>query len=121
MNWTSLLLFAAVVLLLLVLRRAGQISAKTAREYIRNGALVIDVRTQVEYASGHLPRTIHIPLDQIESGLPRRVPDKTTVLLLHCQSGIRSRVAKNKAKALGYTQAFNLGSLSRAGQILTGK
>ena len=121
MNWTSLLLFAAVILLLVVLRRAGRISAQAAREHIRNGALVIDVRTQGEYASSHLPKVMHIPLNEIESRLPQRVPDKSTVLLLHCQSGMRSRIAKNKARALGYRQAFNLGSLARAGRIVAGK
>lgn len=121
MNWTALLLFAAVLVLLVMVRRAGQISARSAREYLKNGALVIDVRTPGEYAAGHLPNVIHLPLDQIETTLPRRVPDKNTVLLLHCQSGIRSGMARRKLQALGYARAFNLGSLARAGQIVSGK
>ncbi|SPE26294.1 conserved exported hypothetical protein [Candidatus Sulfotelmatomonas gaucii] len=121
MNWTILLLFAVALLLVVVLRRAGLISARDAREHLRKGALVIDVRTPGEYAAGHLPKAIHLPLDQIETTLPKHVPDKNTVLLLHCQSGMRSGLAKRKLRAKGYTHAFNLGSLGRAGRIVGGK
>ncbi len=116
-----LLLFAAALLLVVVLRRAGLISAHAAREHLIKGALVIDVRTPGEYAAGHLPNVIHLPLDGIETTLPKRVPDKNTVLLLHCQSGMRSGMAKRKLQAKGYTQAFNLGSLPRARKIVSGK
>jgi rhodanese-related sulfurtransferase len=82
--------------------------------------LVIDVRSAGEYSSGHLPRAINLPLDDIEVSLPRRVRDKNQALLLHCQSGMRSGVAKKKLKALGYANAFNLGSYGRAAQIVDG-
>jgi len=115
-----LLLFAAA-LLLVVLRRAGLISAHAAREHLKKGVLVIDVRTPGEYAAGHLPNAIHLPLGGIETSLPKLVPDKNAVLLLHCQSGARSGMAKRKLQAKGYAQAFNLGSLARAGRIVGGK
>lgn len=118
MNWTPLLLFALLLVLIVLLRRAGQISPGAAREHLKNGAVVIDVRTPNEYAAGHLPRTIHLPLDRIESMLPKRIPDKNAVLLLHCQSGMRSAVARRKLKAKGYKQVFNLGSLARASRII---
>jgi len=121
MNWTILLLAAALLALLTVLRRADLISARAAREYLEKGALVVDVRTPGEYAAGHLPTAIHLPLDRIETTLPKRVPDKNTVLLLHCQSGVRSGVAKRKLRAKGYANAFNLGSLARAGRIVAAK
>lgn len=121
MNWIPYLLFAAALVLLFLLRRAGQISVPAAREYLKNGALVIDVRTPGEFASGHLPKAINLPLEQIETTLPRRVPEKNAVLLLHCQSGMRSGTARRQLKALGYPQVFNLGSLSRASQIIAGK
>jgi rhodanese-related sulfurtransferase len=107
--------FAAFILI----RRAGQISSKEALAYLNNGALVIDVRTPSEFSSDHLPSAINIPLYQIETTLPRRVKDKSLVLLLHCQSGIRSGLAKRRLKALGYANAFNLGSYGRAAQIVS--
>jgi rhodanese-related sulfurtransferase len=108
-----------VLAVLILLRRAGQISSKEALAYLKKGALVIDVRTPSEFSSDHLPSALNIPLCQIETTLPRRVKDKSLVLLLHCQSGIRSGMAKRKLKALGYSHTFNLGSYGRAAQIVS--
>ena len=120
MDWTRWLIFAAIAIAFILLRRMGQVSAATAREHLKNGALVIDVRSPGEFAGGHLPKAVNMPVDQIEALLPRRVPDRDRVLLLHCQSGMRSGVAKRKLRSLGYKNAFNLGSYARAGSIVTG-
>ncbi|AVV45911.1 rhodanese-like domain-containing protein [Streptomyces sp. ID05-04B] len=52
---------------------------------------VIDVRTPAEYASGHLPGALNIPLDQIRRALPeiRHAAEATDVLVV-CASGTRS-------------------------------
>jgi len=121
MNWQSLLIFFAVLVLLIVVRRIGLISARVAREHLKRGAVVVDVRSQGEFASGHLPKAINIPVDEIESILPRRFANRSQVVLLHCQSGMRSGVAKRKLRALGYADAFNLGSYSRAAGIVRGE
>ena len=121
MNWTFILIAFAVLVLLFFLRRTGQISVNDAKARLRSGALVVDVRTPAEFNSGHLPSAINLPLDEIEDALPRRVQDKNKVLLLHCQSGMRSGVAKKKLVALGYANAFNLGSYGRAAQIIDGQ
>jgi phage shock protein E len=118
MNWTTPLIIAAVVAVIFMLKKAGQISPKDALAYLKSGALVIDVRSPGEFGSGHLPAAINIPLDQIETALPRRAKDKNQVLLLHCLSGARSGMAKGKLKSLGYANVFNLGSLARAKQLL---
>jgi len=117
-NWTPILIFGGVAAVFFLFRQVGQISAKDALEKLRNGALVIDVRSPGEFSSGHLPKAINIPLDEIESALPKRVPDKSQVLLLHCASGMRSGMAKSKLNGMGYINAFNLGSYGRAESIL---
>jgi phage shock protein E len=111
---------AVIVAVTLLLKRAGLISPKDARTYLQNGALLIDVRTPGEFSSGHLPNAINLPLDQIETSQPSRVADKSQVILLHCQSGMRSGLAKRKLNRLGYSKAYNLGSYGRASQIVTG-
>lgn len=118
MSWTSLLIAIGVLAILLLLRRGTRISSKAAAEFLRNGAVVIDVRSAGEFTAGHLPNTVNIPLSEIETVIARKVQDKSQVLLLHCQTGSRSGEAKKKLKALGYVNAFNLGSYSRAAQIL---
>jgi rhodanese-related sulfurtransferase len=121
MNWTIVLIVVVLLAVVFRLRRSGQISSTEAAAHLKNGALVIDVRTAGEFASGHLPNTINIPLGEIESTLPRQVKDKSQVLLLHCQAGGRSSQARKKLIALGYLNAFNLGSYSRAAQIVADK
>ena len=118
MNWITILIVMAAIALFLTISKAGQISAKDATGYLKNGALVIDVRSRSEFDSGHLTNAINIPLDEIESALPKRVTDKSQVLLLHCASGMRSGMAQKKLNRLGYTNAFNLGSYGRAKSIL---
>ena len=118
MNWTTILVIAAIITVIFMIKKSGQISPKNALAYLKNGALVIDVRSPGEFNSGHLPTAINIPLDEIETALPRRVKDKNQVLLLHCQSGMRSGMAKQKLKSIGYTNVFNLGSYGRAESIL---
>jgi rhodanese-related sulfurtransferase len=117
MNWGSILLIAIVVLVLVIARRRGLIGARAALELLKAGAKVIDVRTAGEFASGHLPGALNLPVDRIESDLPRRIPDRGQALLLHCASGMRSSAARSKLRALGYENAFNLGSFHRASRI----
>jgi phage shock protein E len=118
MNWTVILIVAAIVAVFFIMKKSGQIPAQAAVAHLKNGALVIDVRSRGEFASGHLARAINLPLDEIEAALPERVKDKSQVLLLHCASGMRSGVARQKLQARGYTNAFNLGSYGRAEGIL---
>lgn len=118
MTWKTTLIVALIFIALLLFIKAGQISTKDAQEYLENGALIIDVRSPGEFSSGHLSQARNIPLDQIPSILPRQVKDKNQVLLLHCQSGMRSAAAAKELKNLGYTNVFNLGSLSRAKKVV---
>lgn len=119
MNLTiALITLVVAIVLLTLLKRLGQVSPASAKAYLAGGALVIDVRSPGEFASGHLRNAINIPLAEIETAVPRRVKDKSKVLLLHCQSGMRSGVASKKLKRLGYAHTYNLGSYSRAAQLV---
>jgi len=118
MNWGGILTIAVVVVTLVVVKRLTQISAHKAKKLIAAGALIVDVRDAGEYTAGHLKEALPMPLDQIETLAKRRIPSKDTVLLLHCQSGVRSGIARKKFRSLGYTHVYNLGSIARAGRIL---
>ena len=118
MNWTPPLIIAAIVAVIFMIKKSSQISPKDALACLKNGALVIDVRSPGEFGSGHLATAINIPLDEIETALPKRVKDKNQVLLLHCASGMRSGVAKQKLKGMGCANVFNLGSYGRAAKIV---
>ena len=116
---TSVIVVVIVVTVYSIWKRASQISIKRAVAYLKDGAPVIDVRSSAEFNSGHLASAINLPVEEIETALPRRVKDKNQVLLLHCQSGMRSGVAKTKLAGLGYANVFNLGSYARAAGIVS--
>jgi phage shock protein E len=121
MNWIDILIAIALLAAFLIYRRTGLISVKDAQAHLKNGAMVIDVRTAGEFVSGHLPIAVNLPLSEIESNLSRRVNDRNQVLLLHCQSGARSGAARKKLIALGCPNVFNMGSYARAERIVSGK
>jgi rhodanese-related sulfurtransferase len=118
MNWTSVAVIASLFVLLILLKRGGQVSSRAAAEYLRGGALVMDVRSAGEFTAGHLPRAVNLPLSEIESAIGRKVKTKDQVVLLYCQSGARSAEARRMLRTMGYEHAFNMGSYRRAERIL---
>ena len=72
---------------------------------------VIDVRTASEYASGHIPGSINIPLTGIESAVLERYPDKDTKLYVYCRSGNRSAQAARLLVNQGYTNVYDFGGI----------
>lgn len=120
MNWPIVIGVGVVLVAFFVLKRLSLVSAEVVRKHLAEGALVIDVRSSEEFHNRHIPEAINIPLGELHDALPRRVKDKSQVLLLHCLSGGRSAIAKARVKGMGYPNAFNLGSYSRAEQLVGG-
>lgn len=121
MDYGIFLVIAAVLGLVMLVKRLGLVSAQAARTHLKDGALVVDVRSPGEFSARHLPKAVNIPLDELQTRLPKRVPDKNQVLLLHCLSGTRSGMARRELKGMGYPNAFNLGSFGRAQRILSAR
>ncbi len=78
-------------------------------ELVKNGAVIVDVRSRAEYASGHVKGSVNIPLDQLDSGL-KKFKDKNQPIITCCASGMRSSSAKGYLKNAGYTNVHNGGS-----------
>jgi rhodanese-related sulfurtransferase len=117
-DWTWFLILGAGVATIVGLKRVGLVSPVKARACRDRGAKVIDVRSPAEFASGHLPDALNLPLDELRDQIGRHVPDQQQPVLLHCLSGMRSGMGKRILRQLGYANAFNLGSLRRAQRIL---
>lgn len=100
MDWAIAAAVVIFALAYIFLRRSGQIPAEDAKAYLKSGTPVVDVRTPSEYHAGHIPGAINIPLDEVETILPPRLSDKSQPVLLHCQTGMRSAIAKRKLIAL---------------------
>lgn len=80
---------------------------------IRSGALLVDVRTQAEFAQGHLEGALLIPHDQIASRAGELGEDKSRAVVLYCRTGNRSSQAKKALESLGFTNVMNAGGYER--------
>lgn len=74
---------------------------------IKNGALIIDVRTKGEYQQGHIKGSQNIPLDILPSHLTKLNQD--TTIITCCASGMRSGQAKRMLQANGFSSVYNGG------------
>ena len=119
MNYLPFLIIILAVGALFLWRQRSFAGADQVGTYLRQGARVIDVRNPEEYASGHLPGAVNVPLPELRSQISRQAPDKAQPLLLHCVSGVRSGMAKHTLEQLGYTRVLNLGSYGRAAKLLS--
>ncbi len=118
MKWKFALLAAVAALIALNLRADATLSTDAAREKLKAGALLVDVRTPEEFAAQNLPGAINIPVDTVKSGITNHVPDKSKAVLLHCRSGRRSAIAEKELRSLGYTNVFNIGSFEQAQRVV---
>lgn len=73
---------------------------------------LIDVRTPEEYAAGHVPNSINIPVDRLGEEMPHKIPDQDAIVLLYCASGNRSSQAAKMLIDLGYRIVFDLGGIN---------
>ena len=79
------------------------------KEAIKNGAVIIDVRTPHEFDNAKVPGSINIPVDRIPSNVERIRSMKKPVVLV-CESGSRSSTAKNVLTSAGIEEVYNGGS-----------
>lgn len=76
------------------------------------GAVLVDVRTPDEFAGGHIPGAVNVPLQQIGAA-GAAVPQKVTPLFVYCLSGARSAQATAALKRMGYDDVRNIGGIGR--------
>ncbi|MBK8955028.1 MAG: rhodanese-like domain-containing protein [Saprospiraceae bacterium] len=74
---------------------------------MNHGAIVLDVRTQNEFESGHIPGSINIPVQILESQLKKL--DKNKTIITCCASGMRSATARQLLLQHGFHHVYNGG------------
>jgi phage shock protein E len=77
-------------------------------QLIKQGAIVLDVRTKGEYSGGNIKGSLNIPLDVLGSQLSK-LKDKNKPVITCCASGMRSASAKRILQSNGFTQVYNGG------------
>ena len=84
----------------------NKINYENANKLLEINAIIIDVRTNIEYKNGHVKNSINIPLSEIEN----IDFDKNENIILYCESGNRSNQAAEILIELGYKKIYDLGS-----------
>ena len=79
------------------------------KDALRNGAIIIDVRTGTEYDRGHVPDAFNIPVDRIKASA-NRLKEANKAVILCCNSGDRSSTALQLLKAKGLKKVYNGGN-----------
>ena len=74
-------------------------------------AIILDVRTQQEYAAGRIPGAILLPDFDVEAQAPYVLPDKDAIILVYCRSGRRSENAARLLASMGYTNVYDFGGI----------
>ena len=73
--------------------------------------ILLDVRTQEEYAAGHIEDAVLIPHTELSQRAPQDLSDQDALIILYCRSGNRSATAARQLADLGYTQVYDLGGI----------
>lgn len=73
--------------------------------------VLVDVRTESEYAAGHIPGAMLLPNEVIAGEAAEKLPDKNAAIVVYCRSGRRSAEAAQKLLDQGYTQVYDLGGI----------
>lgn len=77
----------------------------------QRGGLLLDVRSVAEFAAGHAPGTVNIPLDELARRL-NEIPANAPVVVA-CASGTRSGMARLLLRRNGYREVYNIGAWSK--------
>ena len=82
-----------------------RIDTEAAKEFIdaHPECIILDVRRPDEFALGHIPGALNLPLD--------RIYDKNALYLIYCRSGVRSVTAADLLAADGYTNIVEFGGI----------
>jgi len=105
-----------------MVRSYKQISQEEAKQLMEQDGtqIILDVRTQEEYDSGHIPGAICIPNESIGTEQPEELPDLRQVILIYCRSGNRSKQAAQKLFDMGYTNVYEFGGIiDWTGEVVT--
>jgi len=73
--------------------------------------IVLDVRSEAEFLSGHIEGAILLSVQEIESHAESILLDHNAVILVICQSGNRSRTAAQALVDLGFTNVYDIGGI----------
>jgi len=89
------------------------VGAEKAKEIMDSGDpyLLLDVRTESEYAEKRIIGAILLPSSEIDNKAESVLPEKTALILVYCRSGARSAAASAKLAEMGYANIYDIGGI----------
>lgn len=92
---------------------ANTVTAREAHDKMAQGGnyVLLDVRTPEEYREVRIDGARLIPVDQIERRAAAELPDKNSLILVYCQSGMRATSAVKMLRNMGYNNAVSFGGI----------
>lgn len=87
------------------MRSWAAISKREAERLRAAGALLLDVRSSQEFATGHMAGSVNLPVERVADGISS-LAEKERVILLYCATGERSRTAAALLTRLGYERLY---------------
>ena len=89
----------------------SDINAGVYQYKMSKNAVLLDVRTPEEFAEGHIPESINIPL-QTMAQVKEVVKDLSTPLYIYCRTGRRTKMAREILKTFGYSDVTDIGGIT---------
>ena len=84
------------------------ITKEDLEAYIKQGAIIIDVRSPQEYREGHVDGAISIPDYQIKKEIEKQIQNKDELIVVYCTTGHRSQKAQQILENMGYINVYNV-------------
>ena len=90
--------------------KGPDINEGLARFRQTEGAVLLDVREPDEYAQGHVPGSVNLPLSALDYA-EITLPNPAAPLFVYCLTGVRSAQAVSRLQKLGYRRVENIGGI----------
>ncbi len=84
------------------------INREQLEKLIKQGAILLDVRSPQEYEEGHLEGAFSLPEYDIKKMHSTMLQDKSQLIIVYCSTGHRSQKAQKQLEKLGYQKVYNL-------------
>ena len=87
-----------------------EMTVQEVHEYMEEGndPVLLDVRGLDEWERGHLKGSVHIPRGELEPRAEAVMPDKSREVIVICAGGVRSLLAGETLKAMGYEKVISM-------------
>lgn len=77
-------------------------------QFIKEGTIIIDVRSPQEFKEEHIDGAINLPYYNVNKDAEKILKNKNEKIIVYCSTGQRSRKVQEKLNKLGYKNVYNL-------------